>query len=505
MPDARATKKWDSLVAAALGAGFFLLYGLTLCPTVFWYDSAELVTAAVTLGITHPPGYPLYTLLGHLFTWLPLEPAVAVNLMSATFAALAVGLVFLIGRQLDLDRGPAVVGAATLGASNLFWSNAVVAEVYCPAVAVAALVVYLLLRASREERFSLAIMAAFAAGLGLGIHLSVATLGLGFALLVWMNGKSIRRLMLAAGAALGGSLIFVCVPLRASQDPPLNVCDPSSPEQFAWYITGGAYRRWFGAPDSFLERSGAIFGFFHQQLTWIGIGLAIVGMTWLWRRRSTACVALVLMAAGNIAFFFNYQAHDVEVFLLPTTMVLCCFAGAGAQAFVDWVAKAVAPEAPARATRFLAGALMLLPLYLAYCNYRTVDMSGFDETEPFIRAAVDTLPEDAVILNFATPPEWKPYAVFGMYAQLVLSKRPDVKHVIAPDLRKLAREFDTHAAIYLYAPIEMMDYFFEIEPDGPFVRVIAPKPIAATQAPHKRKQKSRVCRTFTDLEIRDAW
>jgi len=508
MPDARATKKWDSLAAAALGAGFFLLYGLTLCRTVFWYDSAELVTAAVTLGITHPPGYPLYTLLGHLFTWLPLEPAIAVNLMSATFAAFAVGLVFLIGRQLDLRGGPAAVGAATLGAGGLFWSNAVVAEVYCPAVAVCALVVYLLLRALREERFSLAVLAAFGAGLGLGIHMSVATLGLGFAFLAWMSAKSVKRLTSVAGAALAGSLIFLYVPIRASQAPPLNICDPSSLQQFTWYVTGGAYRNWFGDPDSFLERSGAILGFFHQQLTWIGIVLAIVGIAWLWRHRWTACAALVLMAAGNMAFFFNYQAHDVEVFLLPTTMVLCCFAGAGARALVDGIATVVARRSPARAERFLAGALMLFPLHLAYGNYATADMSGFDETEPFIRAAVETLAEDAVILNFATPPEWKSYAVFGMYAQLVLGERPDVKHIIAPDLRELARAFDPHAAIYAYAPVEMLTHFYEVEPEGPFLRVLAPKPIAATQAPRKRKRKrktrSRTCKTFTTLELRDA-
>jgi len=493
MPDATATKKWDSVTAAALGAVFFVLYSLTLCRTVFWYDSAEFVTAAVTLGITHPPGYPLYTLLGHLFTWLPIEPATAVNLMSAAFAALAVGLVFGVGRRLGLDRGPAAVGAATLGTSGLFWSNALVAEVYCPAVAVGAAVLYLLLRALQEQRFSLAIVAALLAGLGLGIHMSVATLGLGFALLVGTNGRRVARLAAAAGAALAGSFVFVYVPLRASQGPALNICNPSNAGQFAWYLSGGAYRHLFAPNSSFLERSAAIGGFFYEQLTWLGVGLAIAGAAWLFQRNRTACVALVLMAAGNITFFFNYQAHDVEVFLLQTTMVLCCFVGAGAQGLADALAKVAAPERSARSKHFVAGALMLFPLQLAYANYASVDMSAFDETEPFIRSAADSLPKDAVILNFATPPEWKRYAVFGMYAQLVLGERPDVTHIMAPDLRKLALTFNQEPPMYLYAPIEMMAYFFETEPEGPFVRVVAPKPMAATRAPRKRKKGTRVC------------
>lgn len=493
MLDARVTKKWDSMTAAGLGAGFFALYALTLCRTVYWYDSAEFVTAAVTLGITHPPGYPLYTLLGHVFTWLPLQAATAVNLMSAAFAGLAVGLVFGIGRRLDLDRIPAATGAATLGASGLFWSNAVVAEVYCPAVAVSALVLYLLLRALAEQRFSLALAASFVAGVGLGIHMSVATLGLGFAMLVWLHGERVSRLLAAAGATIAGSFVFLYVPLRAAQSPPLNICDPSSPGQFLWYLSGGAYRYLFGGDASFLERAVAIGGFFQEQLTWVGLALALGGIVSLSRRRTKVCLALLLMAVGNIAFFFNYQAHDVEVFLLQTTMVLCCFVGAGVQALIDEVAKVVTPARAALATRLVAGAFMLFPLQLVYVNYASVDMSDFAETEPFIHAAVDSLPENAVILNFTTPPEWKRYAVFGMYAQLVLGERPDVTHIMAPDLRRVARDFDPETPMYLYAPIEMMAYFFEIEAEGPFLRIVAPKPMAETRAPRKGKKGTRTC------------
>ena len=86
----------DASIASTVGLVYFGLYLLTLCRTVFWYDSAEYVTAAVTLGIPHPPGYPLYTLIGHLFTLLPIDPAIAVNAMSATFAAIAVAFTYLV-------------------------------------------------------------------------------------------------------------------------------------------------------------------------------------------------------------------------------------------------------------------------------------------------------------------------------------------------------------------------------------------------------------------------
>ncbi len=76
----------------ALGLGSLAVYLLTLSPGLGWHDSAELTAAAMTWGIPHPPGYPLYTALGWLFCQLPLTPALATNLMSAVFAAGSVGL-----------------------------------------------------------------------------------------------------------------------------------------------------------------------------------------------------------------------------------------------------------------------------------------------------------------------------------------------------------------------------------------------------------------------------
>ena len=502
MPDPSAAKKWDAATAVGLGAAFFALYASTLCRSVFWYDSAELVTAAVTLGITHPPGYPVYGWIGHALTWLPLDPALAVNAMSAMFGAAAVGLVFLVCRELGLDRGPSAIGAASLGAGSVFWTNAVVAEVYCPAVAGAALVTYLLLRGVNERKRAFSFAAAFIAGVALGLHLSIATLGLGFAWLVWLNGRCYKRMIAAAGAALLGSMVFLYIPLRAAQDPALNVCDPSSLGQFVWYVSGGAYKRWFSEGSGALARSAHLGGELAKQVTWVGIALAAVGIAWLARARPRITAALALMAAGNVAVFFYYQAHDVEVFLLQTTMVLCCFVGAGAQATVTLLSTALPERLRSSAGLAATAALFALPVALISSNRAAADMSDFSETEPYLAAVADALPTDAVIVNFATPEEWKRYAVFGMYGQLVRGMRRDVRHWISPDLRKLAHEIDAGGRVYAYTPHPLLEGFFEVEDDGPLLRVVGAKPDAAARAPRKAKNR-RTCATFTELEVRD--
>ena len=87
-PRPNALARPNLLVGAAVGALALAVYLLTLAPTITWRnegaDSGDFVTAAVTFGIPHPPGYPLYTLIAAGFARLPLaEPARGVNLFSA--------------------------------------------------------------------------------------------------------------------------------------------------------------------------------------------------------------------------------------------------------------------------------------------------------------------------------------------------------------------------------------------------------------------------------------
>ncbi|MDQ7822810.1 MAG: DUF2723 domain-containing protein [Candidatus Eremiobacteraeota bacterium] len=109
----------------------FSLYAFFLCPTVAAGDSAELATAAYTLGVAHPPGYPLFTMLGKLFTFIPLhQVAWRVNLMSAFFQALASVAVFLTLIALTGNLPASLTGALALSFSRIYWHYAEVAEVF---------------------------------------------------------------------------------------------------------------------------------------------------------------------------------------------------------------------------------------------------------------------------------------------------------------------------------------------------------------------------------------
>src|SRR5207244_13074833 len=89
------------LMAALVSLGALILYGLTLAPTTQFWDTSEYIAAAYVLGIPHPPGNPLFTLIAHVWGLLPLAAGYAtrINLLAAVTSAVAAGCWFLVGER----------------------------------------------------------------------------------------------------------------------------------------------------------------------------------------------------------------------------------------------------------------------------------------------------------------------------------------------------------------------------------------------------------------------
>jgi len=146
------------MIAVILALSSLALYVRTAAPTVLTADSGEFQFVPYIAGIAHPTGYPLYTMLGWLWSHaLPLgDVAYRMNLFSALWAALAVALLYLTSvlflrlASPNIPQGglyvSALVAAATLAVSQTFWSQAVIAEVYSLHAFFVVLVFYLLLR-----------------------------------------------------------------------------------------------------------------------------------------------------------------------------------------------------------------------------------------------------------------------------------------------------------------------------------------------------------------------
>ena len=183
--------KINRILASIVLAISFMVYFLTMAPTVSYWDCGEFIATSYILGVPHPPGSPLYLLLGRIFSMIPTNPDIAfrVNIISPLVSAIACMLLYLTivkiilhwrGKIKDntdmlIAFGGALVGSLTFAFTDSHWFNAVEAEVYAMSTFFTAIVVWLILLWSENadndgsERYILII--AYMFGLAIGVHI----------------------------------------------------------------------------------------------------------------------------------------------------------------------------------------------------------------------------------------------------------------------------------------------------------------------------------------------
>lgn len=170
------------------------VYLMTMAPTLSFWDCGEFIATSYTLGVPHPPGAPLFLLVGRLFSMIPFfeDIGARVNLLSTLSASATVMLTYLIilrlivmyrkseqrswsGSERLSAYGGAVVGALALAFSDSFWFNAVETEVYAHSLFFTALVIWFILvwyeKVAQEGNERWLIAAMYVIGLSIGVHL----------------------------------------------------------------------------------------------------------------------------------------------------------------------------------------------------------------------------------------------------------------------------------------------------------------------------------------------
>ncbi|MGH7790236.1 MAG: glycosyltransferase family 117 protein, partial [Candidatus Binatia bacterium] len=200
------------LPAALLAVALFSVYAAGACPTIYVGDSGELVAAVHVLGVPHPTGYPLYVLLGKLWSLaVPLGSiAYRMSLFSAACAALAGALVYQVGRQLALAPSAALCAALLFAFSPSFWGEATVQRVYALNALFVALATLCAVRWQMRNEPRWLVATALVCGLGAANHTFMALYAVAFALaaaarvavLAWRVGPAVA--VSQAGVRWGG-------------------------------------------------------------------------------------------------------------------------------------------------------------------------------------------------------------------------------------------------------------------------------------------------------------
>jgi len=187
-------RRWNNLTGWFLFVVSAIVYLLTIEPTVSFWDCGEFILSAFKLQVGHPPGAPLFLMIGRVATLFAggdtSKVAVTMNVLSALCSAFAIMFlfwtithlvrkVFMKDKELESKHIPAIIGSGIIGAlaytfSDTFWFSAVEGELYAISSLVTALVFWAMLKWEDEEDKPYSgrwiIMIAYIMGLGLGIH-----------------------------------------------------------------------------------------------------------------------------------------------------------------------------------------------------------------------------------------------------------------------------------------------------------------------------------------------
>lgn len=318
---------WEKIVTGLFFWGLFFLYIFTLAPNISTGDSAELITSAYILGIPHPPGYPLFNLLGKLFSFLPIgNIAYRMNLSSAVFSLGAAFFIYLTVYKLSKYWLAALFAAGFFAVSPIVWEYSLKAEVFALNNLFAALIVYLLMKlrddhsqAKQSQTFYLTM---FVCGLALTNHHTILLLApavlLGFYYYCRECLVEMRSILIGLACFIIGLSIYLYAPLRAHAEPYFNWDDARNFAGFFKLVSRGDYGSFTlmgidGASYSFIEKSSYYLLAIFKQFNPLGVVLAILGLYFLIRQKEKKLISLFLLAYLLTSFFFIFIAK------LPTT------------------------------------------------------------------------------------------------------------------------------------------------------------------------------------------
>jgi len=430
------------------------IYLSTIAPDLSWAnrgaDGGDLITAAATNGIAHPSGYPLYLLLARFFQLLPVGSlAFRTNLMSVFFAILTALLVYAIVvryllEELKVYYIACIAGLSAgyaIGFSPLFWSQAVITEVYTLHAFLIVLIVYMTILPEKtvSQQQKLNRWRGLVYGLAAANHLTAILVIPGALVLNSLNPDSstqgfagaIKRISINWKSAreqvvwmFVGLLVYIMLPLRALKHPVINWGNPITLENFWWLISGKIYRSYYlqNTLASLSTRIEASASLILQQFGLFGIILGFFGLIIFYK---TSKLYILTLWVGVVFWITSliYQSSDSYIYLIPTIISFSIWIGICVGFSISYLKKH-----KAFLQVFFLSFLIINLIVGAIGNWENVDASQDARAGNFAKKVFMLAPENAIV--FAEGDQ----AIFSLwYFHFALDERADLV-VLATDL-----------------------------------------------------------------------
>ncbi len=427
----------------------FAVYLMTMSRSVGFTDSGELATVVYTLGIAHPTGYPLFTLLGRCWSMIPFpgEEILRLNALCALLTAVAVGIFFKVtiafrrsstlfhsrNRKQDGTSDSAFLFASVLaslivGFSTTFWSQAVEFEVYALHLVLVLLTMWAFICGIDEqvkEQLQISrklFLFAFILGLSFSNHMTTILLAPGF---LWLyfhvfgyNKTSFGRTFTMVPMFLLGLSIYFYLPVRSSSHPLLDWGHPATLERLFWHISGKQFRVWMFSGWDVVQKQlmyyrDNIFSEFH----FVVIVCMIVGALYLWKRSRQLLVFLALLFCTTILYAVNYDIFDIGSYFLLSYLVLGWFSAFGICSLLQW-----SKDKHGWMNKTLAVMVVAIPLGQIALHWNNADETMNRLPEQFVAESFSHLEPHAVVISS----QWDYWISPSLYYQFIGNSRRDI-------------------------------------------------------------------------------
>jgi len=454
------------VIAIVIAVASFLIYYATAFRTITWWNSAECSLAAAHLGVMHPPGFLLGTILGWLILKLAVfgSAAFSLNLFAGLIAAITAVFVGLIaghylrqsassvqlsksGQTLTTASIGAIIGALTLAYSETFWSYATQFNPYIFTVLLTALILWAMIKWSKNtDSAGWILVIALLFGLDFSVHRTNLLMAPG--VIIWMLIFSPRSFLSArtwiygvGGLVLGLAFHLLIIPMAAAK-PFLNASSPDTLSGFWDYVSlkqlGGGFLVNFAPRNASLwdvQIMDYLRAFSVNFFSWKGpvpiVGVlpgifGIVGLISLWRRHTRLAIGMVvlfLLTSVGAILYFNIPADYFRSLFrhyMPSFIIFSIWIAYGIGSLLLYMLNFLKLHGLLNYLLIIV-LLLALPGYQIARNYHELDGSKNYFTEDYALNILNNLPEFSILLTFGdndTFPLW--------YFQVVEDVRPDI-------------------------------------------------------------------------------
>jgi len=484
----------EFLCASMVFLAALLLYSWTLAPTVTLVDSGELIVVAHGLGVAHPPGFPLWVLLAHLASLVPLgNVAMRVNFSSALFAALASAMLTLVVAELmitasylaaskrrkksaqqskkaqDSGIGHLLVFAPALGAgllmafSRTLWFYATITEVYALNTLLILAIFFLMLRWRRRiiadrrdigaamdaghatsaitghDTFLYAAALVFALALGVH-HVTVALVLPALSVVVYrtegLRFFTSRRLVFAALISVGALVaVYTYLPLAALRAPVINWGNPRSLQEIWWHITGRQYRVFLSFTPKIMGEQFVEFcrmALREFGLSWLPLPLALAfaGLVNAFKKDRTTFWFLLFIVIANLAYDLSYEIAEDKDAYYLPVFISIAIPAGYG---IRWLIQRVvsSPMPVGRTYAVAAIAVLLTSAIPLTANWPFNNRRHYFIAHDYVENLLSAIESNGLLLTL----DWQVESPM-FYAQEVEHRRPDVKVVDINLLRR---------------------------------------------------------------------